>query len=204
MMKKKNQTRSLVIIYFIVIAAELVGEAAVELLDSPNLVFATKPLMMPLLMLFFIRSIQPARISGFQKIILGALFFSWLGDLFLMVTWTGQNLFIYGLSAFLIAHVLYIFGFRRIPEDGKSFLRKCPYAVLPIILYTTGLIYSLIVYGNSEFTEMRIPVIVYAGVIMIMVISALNRKDRVIDRSFEFVFFGSHSIHAFRFTDRRE
>ena len=63
----------------------------------------SKPLLMPVLMLFFVTSVKMK--SGTQfYLILAALFLSWCGDVLLQA-----NLFIPGLVSFLLAHVCYIF-----------------------------------------------------------------------------------------------
>ena len=173
--------------FFIVVLLELMGEAAVVLMDSATLVFTTKPLMMPLLMIYLVRV---TRLNSFYKLILAALFFSWLGDLFLMFTWTGANLFLFGLGAFLIAHLMYIAGFQKSPQ-GPSILKQQPLAAIPVVLFCTGLIYGLFQYGNTEFVEMKVPVILYAGVIMVMVLAALNRYRKVSTPSFYLVFLGA-------------
>jgi uncharacterized membrane protein YhhN len=199
MMNSIKQPRWWAGLFFLIILLELIGEASVELLDNPNLVYLTKPLMMPMLALYFYYRMRPSPISRFSRFILAALFFSWLGDLLLMVTWTGPNLFLYGLGAFLVAHLMYINGFRIVPGGQTvSLLRKRPYAALPVILYCAGLVYGLHRYGGETFEEMQFPVALYAGVILIMVLTALNRINRVADRSFQLVFWGALS---FMFSD---
>ena len=178
--------------YFFIVLMELIGESMVELAENPVLVFIVKPLMMPALAIYFYRSIREFEIRPVHRMIFAALFFSWAGDVFLMVTWTGDKLFLYGLSAFLVAHLFYIAAFNKVNKRVvPSLIRVKPYAVFPILLYFAGLIYAMYMYGNSEFREMQVPVIIYAMVIMTMVLFALNRKNRVSESSHNLVFFGA-------------
>ncbi|MEJ0106730.1 MAG: lysoplasmalogenase family protein [Bacteroidota bacterium] len=61
-----------------------------------------------------------------KKWILFALFFSWAGDILLLFVADNASFFLAGLSAFLIAHIFYIFFFHalRVQENikGKVFL----------------------------------------------------------------------------------
>ena len=191
-MKAKRNIRLLGALYFLIILLELIGECALELAESPILVFIIKPLMMPVLALYLFSSVKDRGIGTFYKLIFAALFFSWLGDIFLMDTWTGNNLFLYGLGAFLMAHLMYIASFRMLPQKmNKSLLASKPYAILPIAIYFAGLIYGLYRYGNESFFEMQYPLVLYAMVIMVMVITALNRKNRVDEVSHNLVFIGA-------------
>jgi len=178
--------------FFLVILLELIGECAIELAEYTKLVLIVKPLMMPALALYLYTAIKGKPIRLFHKLIFGALFFSWLGDIFLMVTWSGDQLFLFGLAAFLIAHLLYIPAFRMVSDkENRPLLAARPYAAIPIILYFTGLLYSLYTNGRQDFLDMQFPVILYALVIMTMVLTALNRKNRVPELSYSLVFSGA-------------
>jgi uncharacterized membrane protein YhhN len=130
--------------------------------------------------------------TNFDKIILASLFFSWWGDNFLMpeIFKTDIN-FLLGLASFLIAHVLYIVAFLKTNLDGHSILKKKPYFIIPFVLYGVFLLKTLFSANVSGFSEMSIPVIVYATVIMIMVISAINRYGKVLPASYKWVLTGA-------------
>jgi uncharacterized membrane protein YhhN len=177
-------------LYFLVVVLELFGETLVELTGSSLLVFTAKPLMMPVLGLYLFTALGSKGMQTVHRFILAALFLSWLGDLFLMVTWTGVNLFLYGLGAFLVAHLMYINAF-RLSAERASYLRSRPVAALPVILYCAGLVYALYRYDNGSFAEMQFPVILYAGVIMVMVLTALNRRNAATGAGFNLVFWGA-------------
>ncbi|MCP4122970.1 MAG: lysoplasmalogenase [Bacteroidetes bacterium] len=191
-MTTKRSIRLAASLFFMVVFLELIGEYAIELAEYTRLVLIVKPLLMPALALYMLAALHNKKISLFYKLIFGALFFSWLGDIFLLVAWSGDQMFLFGLAAFLIAHLLYIPAFRMVPEkQEKSLLAEKPIAAIPVMLYFAGLIYTLYVNGSSEFLEMQLPVILYALVIMNMVLMALNRKNRVAELSYSLVFSGA-------------
>ncbi|MEZ5008278.1 MAG: lysoplasmalogenase [Chitinophagales bacterium] len=192
-MQQKN-SKHILSFYFIIVLLELIGESLAHYNSSFTLIYIVKPLLMPILMVYYYRSINiiKGQSNAIHRWVLGALFFSFLGDVFLMLTWSGGNLFLFGLGAFLLAHIAYIMAFRtNLNESVTPILRKKAYAIFPIIVYTVVLITALMNYGNADFSEMKVPVIVYAMVIMVMVISAFNRYQRVIEKSFRLVLLGA-------------
>lgn len=81
----------------------LIIEIGFSLVGNHTGILVFKPLLMPLLMVVAFQ-------SGIKnKWVFLALFFSLLGDVFLM--FNGENYFIYGLGSFLIAHLFYILAF---------------------------------------------------------------------------------------------
>ncbi len=119
-----------------------------------------------------------------------ALFFSWAGDVLLMFQDEDSGFFIYGLAVFLIAHVCYIFTFRqhRTVEETHALqgLQRIRFA-LPVVLSGSGLV--IILYPHLG--ELRLPVLAYALVLTLMVLSALFRYGRTPSASFVMVFAGS-------------
>lgn len=120
---------------------------------------------------------------------LTGLFFGWIGDVLLMFTDRGEIFFIFGLVAFLIGHLFYIFSFRQLTWDRESNLlptQKVRY-IFPILLVGTGLM--VILYPNLG--DMKMPVMVYDIVIMLMASYALLRVGRTSQSSFGFVLTGA-------------
>ena len=135
--------------------------------------FYSKPLILAGLILYFFFISKPIRSTLLAKTILAALLFSWLGDVLLL--W--PHLFIYGLGAFLMAHLCYIFGFRlaQQPEgrlDSWHFIRSFFYN-LPIYLLAGFAFY--LIYPNLG--GLKIPVIAYILVIIGMVTTARHKPD---------------------------
>jgi uncharacterized membrane protein YhhN len=72
-----------------------------------------------------------------------------------------------------MAHVMYVIVFFLTP--GKSvFSGKRVFLILPILLY--GIILILFLYNNLG--PMRLPVIIYAFVILVMLAGAINRFEK--------------------------
>jgi uncharacterized membrane protein YhhN len=86
--------------------------------DSEMLEKITKPLLIPVLAGYFIWGTKSFQ-AGLKKWVLLALFFSWVGDILLMVVTEDPAFFLLGLVAFLLAHVFYIFFFHAIRIHEK-------------------------------------------------------------------------------------
>jgi uncharacterized membrane protein YhhN len=99
----------------------------------------------------------------YRRLILGGLFFSLAGDIFLMLP---ADRFIAGLVSFLVAHLFYILAFRI----GRPFSLHL-YLVLPLMVFG-GLIYWVLF---PNLGVLKFPVLAYVLVIMVMGWQALER-----------------------------
>jgi uncharacterized membrane protein YhhN len=135
--------------------------------QHPSLRLFSKPLLMPIIMGFYAMSAGLSSI--YARVFLAALFFSWLGDVFLLFEDRGGIYFILGLSAFLTAHVLYIIYFSIIQSDSTSFFRKRPVMFLAVVAYVIELLYLL----WPQLGQMKLPVFIYALAIGSMLTVAL-------------------------------
>jgi uncharacterized membrane protein YhhN len=187
-MKNKSYNR-LVLVYFLIIVLELLAELLGGLKGIRLPIYIIKPLLMPALMLILYMAIRNKPINVLYKLVFAALFFSWWGDIFLMLHIPDLNLFLPGLGAFLIAHICYILAFRQITIVPMS--KNITWAPILVAFYGFGLVIGLERFGNEAFDEMKIPVIIYATVIMMMVISAIFRLGRVNNNSFKWVLIGA-------------
>jgi len=152
-----------VILYFVVLAADLFG----VYIGDETLRYITKPLLMPLLIAFFIFQTKDFT-SPLKKWITLALVFSWAGDMLLMFESANGNFFIFGLAAFLIAHILYILFFENVIRNEG--VNKNYWWFLPVIIYYIALIYIL----SPNLGDMKLPVRIYGIVISYMLIKALQ------------------------------
>lgn len=137
--------------------------------------YVTKPMLMPLLVGYFIASTSTTA-SPLKKWIIFALVFSWLGDVLLMFESENSSFFIFGLVAFLIAHIFYIILFDRVRVKEK--VKQSLLPLLPIAIYYILLISLL----QPYLDEMRKPVSIYGIIISIMLSFAIDLwrlKDRV-------------------------
>lgn len=104
------------------------------------------------------------------------LIFSLLGDIFLNMS---PRFFMPGVGAFFLAHVSYIIGFWQTPAGGQSQPFSLRWEVfLPVLLVGGAftLLNRRIRAGLREHgqTSMTLPVMLYAGILSIMLLSALS------------------------------
>lgn len=114
-----------------------------------------------------------------------ALCFSLLGDIMLLFDNRSSSFFMIGLIAFLIAHVGYTLAFLR---QGNTGVAKGFWWVL-IILAIYGLTLYLIL--MDHLGGLKIPVIIYISAILIMALTAQNRRGKVERSSYMFVLIGA-------------
>lgn len=164
-------------IYIAVSAANVISKVIpLEELDQ-----FTKPLLMPLLMLYVYKSSIGNTTKRILLISL-ALLFSWLGDVVLMYQ-ADPVYFMGGIGLFLAAQITYVVVLRKSTYQKPQIdLMK----VLPFVLYGVLLFYVLLPAG--DFT---IPIVVYGSVIMIMVIMARLREGHTSQVSYRFALYGS-------------
>ncbi len=186
---KNISSKQLILVYFLIVVLELLAELLGGLKGIRLPIYIIKPFLMPMLMVILYRSIDTKPIHIMYKLVFTALFFSWWGDIFLMLQLPNLNLFLPGLVSFLLAHVGYILAFRKITIVPIK--KNITWAPILVAFYGFGLIIGLERFGNEGFDEMKIPVIIYATVIMMMVISAIFRLGRVNEYSFKWVLIGA-------------
>lgn len=146
------------------------------LTHSSGWVFASKPLLMPLLAAWLAAETRTNRFVS--RVWLAGLIFSFLGDTLLMFARqeTGEIFFVLGLAMFLLAHLFYIAGLWRMLEGKKGFLRQHPvWALLPVG-YLLGLMWFL---WPGIPSSLHFPVAAYAIVITTMATSVLNLRGHV-------------------------
>ena len=142
------------------------------LFEWEQLRFVSKPLLMPLLMLAVYANTEAGR--GRHTIIL-ALFFSFLGDTFLLYDYKNASFFIIGLVCFLITHIIYIIYFLSLKPAKVSFLKTNWWIVLLVAGYGIALVWFL----YPSLGPLKIPVLVYALVICSMLLSSIHIYPRV-------------------------
>jgi len=160
-----------------------------------NIHFMVKPLLMPTLILLLIYS----KIAAKEKWwIFTGLFFSFLGDVFLLYEYKGALFFIFGLVSFLTTHVCYVLYFLKIKSSQISLLRQHPWLVALVAGYGCSLVMLL----YPALGELKLPVIIYAAVICTMLLCSLyvfydtGRPANVYFVSGAFLFVVSDSLLA--------
>lgn len=152
-----------IIVYFAVLAADLFAVYS----GNETLRYFSKPLLVPLLVLYFILNTSSFH-SSLKRWIVLALAFSWLGDVLLMFDSMNSSFFIFGLIAFLIAHLFYIMFYAGVLRSEN--LKKNYWLFIPVLIYYVALIYIL----SPHLSEMKLPVRIYGVVISYMLIQALQ------------------------------
>lgn len=154
-------------------------------------------LFKPLTLIFIIglAHIYSGRKFFYPWAILVGLLFSLIGDVFLIVP---QTYFIFGLVSFLFAHIFYATAFFKAGEGE--------FKVASLAAFLIGLLILALNYAGVP-DALKIPVIVYAGAISLMLCFALNfyltkkTPKALFALSGAFLFVVSDSILAFnRFT----
>jgi uncharacterized membrane protein YhhN len=160
-----------------------IGVVVFEFTQIPAIHFISKPLIViSLLVYYYYGSAREDRSTVFVIALICCL----AGDIFLM----SPDYFIPGLISFLVGHVLYIFAYRQHQnDDDVDSLRGLQRVRLafPIVLAGTGLVVILF----PVLGDMQVPVIIYAGVITMMALTALFRYGRTSSNSFWLVFVGA-------------
>ena len=155
-----------------------------------------KALIIPILILYYHSQVRN-RYNIFHRLVMLGFFFSWLGDIFLQLS-NGkrdlgipfENLFMMGLSAFLLTQVCYTIAF-TIPKGKNKIFTTRLYQLILVISYgglLLWLLYNKLVTPEANY---RLPVIIYTIVILTMLTSALNRYGKVNGVSYILVVIGA-------------
>lgn len=145
---------------------------AVKLLELQQLENYLKPLLMPILMGFYLLSKKPS--TTFDYKILFALLFSTIGDILLMPV---VDYFLGGLMGFLIAHIFYISAFlseKKTPLKSIDNWKKA-ILVIGIITYFSLL---LLLYPKLDSLVLQIAIIVYASILLSLLIISIIRAPK--------------------------
>ena len=134
------------------------------LFNSAKPVFYLKPfLLLPLIVAVFISTNFKNKI-----ILLGALVFSWTGDVLLLFVFKDPIYFMLGLVAFLTAHIFYIILFVKEIKKAKGKIEFKKSGLILIAIYLSTMLLVLI----PHLGGLTIPVIIYAVVISTMLYMA--------------------------------
>jgi uncharacterized membrane protein YhhN len=132
---------------------------------------ATKPLLTIFLILYCCFEADKKNTIFF--LLLFALFFSCLGDIFLLFENKNPNWFIFSLSSFLIAHIFYISLFIQIKKINQPH-KKLNLSVSVIVSAYTVCLFLLL---KPALGDLKIPVLIYAAALSVMLIASLHSFD---------------------------
>lgn len=171
-----KQVRLLFAFYFFITLSDLVF----IYFNLTNLRWFTKPLLMPLLLFAVFTKRKEIKL---YKLILIALFLSWMGDVLLQM----QGMFIPGLISFLLAHIFYIFYFIKIEPNIKGLLQLQPLFGMPVLVYVVIFLFLLYPFLDA----LKIPVTVYGITIGTMLLMAINTKRKLNENASALFFNGA-------------
>ena len=109
----RHVNRLFLYLFLVVLAIDLLA----TVIRNEPLRYFSKPMLMPALCGYFLIN---AGLRGSGKWIALALLFSWFGDVFLIFESRNSAFFLFGLSAFLVAHIFYILFFSPRTYAGEN------------------------------------------------------------------------------------
>ena len=174
------------ILFFSVLAIEI----AADTYGYNSIGYVLKPLLMPILMLLF--WLNGAKYSIKEKALFtAALTFSLAGDILLM--FRTKELFVFGLGAFLVAHLCYITFFWGDIKKAKPGINSLLLGLLPFVIFVGG--FLSVLYPNlmakPEAQSLVAPITAYACILGTMGLFALLRRKAVTPTGFQLVFLGA-------------
>lgn len=161
------------------------------LLIWENLHYMVKPLLMPVLIVYWLvvsKKVLP--LVKWRWGVVLALFFSWLGDVFLLYDYADEIYFMLGLGSFLTAHILYIFIFFKYkrPSIHTSKVWAVRWIGTLVIFALGFIIYSQLM---PVLEDLLIPVSIYVLVICLMAAMSFFRYDSTNQISFLSITLGA-------------
>ncbi|MDH4090224.1 MAG: lysoplasmalogenase [Cyclobacteriaceae bacterium] len=175
--------KKIILVLFVFVS---MGEIVSGVVGAEALHWICKPMIMITLAVYYFRHDANTRSTSVAL----AILFSFTGDIALMFESAHQLSFVIGLLTFLSAHIFYIMAYRqhqhKLVVDGLQGIQKIRFA-FPIILAGSGLVVIL----YPVLGVLKLPVIVYALVLALMVLNALFRYGRTTTASFWMVFGGA-------------
>ena len=161
------------------------GEILAGILGITYLHWICKPAIMIMLGFYYFSSTAHR-----SEVVWLGIFFSLVGDTLLMFESRDPSFFMLGLTGFLLTHIFYIMAYRQhqfdSEENALKGIQKIRFS-FPVVLAGTGLIVILL----PALGELKIPVVINATVLIIMVLHAVFRFGRTTGKSFWLVFSGS-------------
>ena len=167
--------------FILVSFAHLLG----QIIDNQQIISITKPILMPILALYFIYSVGLKTISNILLFI--GLLFSQVGDILLMYVSYDTVFFLAGLGAFLVTQTLYTASFYHYENENRGFILQKPYWVLLFLAYLGTLLFILLPNIPSQFAP---AIVIYACVITIMSVAACNLKTKMENTNWKILFCG--------------
>ncbi|MEZ5344452.1 MAG: lysoplasmalogenase [Pyrinomonadaceae bacterium] len=133
--------------------------------------FLSKPSLMLILLTYFLST--TVQLSRIRFLIISALVFSWIGDVVLLIEKRSESLFVYGLIAFLAAHLCYVAYYRLIGITNREKYRIKKSLLTALLLYAALFYIFLFPYLG----DLKFPVVIYTLVISLMLFTSVHGFD---------------------------
>lgn len=157
------------IIFLILFLIDTTGHLMAVDKENEKWIYITKPLMMPLLALYY--AISSIQMNEFDWLIVAALLAGCAGDTFLMLK-GNENYFLLGMVSFLLGHVFYIISFiLSMGTEIVLMLIVGPLLFIPVLV----ILYFTFPRYKDNMGDYKIPIYVYMGVILLMHVFAILR-----------------------------
>ncbi|MGC2234918.1 MAG: lysoplasmalogenase [Pyrinomonadaceae bacterium] len=163
----RQSASKIYVIYFFILTVEVFA----LYFGLQTVQFFSKPSLMLILLVYF--RVKSQKYISQKNLIMLALFFSWLGDIFLLFDKQKPQLFIYGLAAFLIAHLFYIVYFYQIRAKNAVKKKINIPALSAILIYVV----SLFILLAPNLGTLQSPVAVYTLALSIMLLASIHGFD---------------------------
>jgi len=151
-------------------------------IEHPLLRTLTKPLLMPMLLLYVF---SQTHVLHRNKLVF-ILTFAWLGDMFLLIPGNSPLYFQLGLGSFLMMQIAYIRLFLSQSSAGNFNLRQWfSLPIIPVLIYVLGFLGFLLPFIPGS---LYVPVGLYAMALGAMLYAAFLRKR---DSSYYLIFIGA-------------
>lgn len=164
------QSKTLFLLFFLVTG---ISNLSGQVLQIGLLAHASKALIIPSLMGYVWSCYSPSRLY------LIALFFSWLGDLFLIPE--GSQFFVTGIAAFWLTQIIYCRLMLKHLGDGLLRQLKKKKALLPLLLLGGYLCFMLLLM-SPQLGPLQVPVSLYAATLTVTgflgVLIALEKETK--------------------------
>lgn len=173
------------IIFLLILGVHLyAGEQKIDLIAN-----CSKPFIVGSLLIYLIVKGRQYLNSGFFRLIFFGLFLSLAGDIALMYQKIDSLYFTLGLSAFLVAHILYTIAFTKTYLENHEIALIKRHGWVLVLIAAYGYLFFRAI--KDHLGEMIGPVMLYTVVISLMLLMAANRYKRVGAKSWRYIFFGA-------------
>lgn len=173
------------LLFWIILFTDIV----LGLLKLDNWRWFTKPLLIPLLMMFLFTNIPKPGNSLISKLIFSGLMAAWIGDILLMCSTTGC--FIAGMAAFVTMQLIYAYTYYYLQKKRFRINKRGLSGVAFMLLLSIFLFKYL--ETSPLFTGFAIPVAVYIGAISLMASLAANLSgaEKISDSGSLYILYGA-------------